>query len=160
MNVLKNRHVLVAALVAPLLALIAYFASDYFFSEAPQVAVEGQSYPLVEKPSCRWESGYCGLKNNEFELDLAVREVDGETLLLLESVFALEGVMLSVGREETEGAQPVPMRAADEEGRRWSLPLIVTAPGQDRIRLVAAADGSLYYGDVSTAFMLSGESGD
>jgi hypothetical protein len=157
MNVLKNRHVLVAALVAPLLALIAYFASDYFFGEAPQVAVEGQSYPLVEKPSCRWESGYCGLKNNEFELDLQVREVDGETLLLLESVFALEGVMLSVGREEAEGAQPVPMRAVDEEGRRWSLPLIVPAPGQDRIRLVAAADGSLYYGDVSTAFMLSGD---
>jgi hypothetical protein len=157
MNVLKNRHVLVAALVAPLLALIAYFASDYFFGEAPQVAVEGQSYPLVEKPSCRWESGYCGLKNNEFELDLQVREVDGETLLLLESVFALEGVMLSVGREEAEGAQPVPMRAVDEEGRRWSLPLIVPAPGEDRIRLVAAADGSLYYGDVSTAFMLSGD---
>jgi hypothetical protein len=157
MSVLKNKHVLVAALVAPLLALIAYFASDYFFGEAPQVAVEGQSYPLVEKPSCRWESGYCGLKNNEFELDLLVREVDGETLLLLESVFALEGVMLSVGREEAEGAQPVPMRAVDEEGRRWSLPLIVPAPGQDRIRLVAAADGSLYYGDVSTAFMLSGD---
>jgi hypothetical protein len=157
MSVLKNKHVLVAALVAPLLALIAYFASDYFFGEAPQVAVEGQSYPLVEKPSCRWESGYCGLKNNEFELDLLVREVDGETLLLLESVFALEGVMLSVGREEVEGAQPVPMRAVDEEGRRWSLPLIVPAPGQDRIRLVAAADGSLYYGDVSTAFMLSGD---
>jgi len=157
MSVLKNKHVLVAALVAPLLALIAYFASDYFFGEAPQVAVEGQSYPLVEKPSCRWESGYCGLKNNEFELDLLVREVDGETLLLLESVFALEGVMLSVGREEAEGAQPVPMRAVDEEGRRWSLPLFVPAPGQDRIRLVAAADGSLYYGDVSTAFMLSGD---
>jgi hypothetical protein len=49
------------------------------------------------------------------------------------------------------------MRAVDEEGRRWSLPLIVPAPGQDRIRLVAAADGSLYYGDVSTAFMLSGD---
>jgi hypothetical protein len=97
------------------------------------------------------------LKNNEFELDLLVREVDGETLLLLESVFALEGVMLSVGREEAEGAQPVPMRAVDEEGRRWSLPLIVPAPGQDRIRLVAAADGSMYYGDVSTAFMLSGD---
>ena len=157
MSVLRNRHVLVAALVAPVLALIAYFASDYFFGETPQVAVEGQSYPLVEKPSCRWESGYCGLKNNEFELDLLVREVDGETLLLLESVFALEGVMLSVGREEAEGAQPVPMRAVDEEGHRWSLRLIVPAPGQDRIRLVAAADGSMYYGDVSTAFMLSGD---
>ena len=160
MNVLRNRHVLVAALVAPVLALIAYFASDYFFGETPQVAVEGQSYPLVEKPSCRWESGYCGLKNNEFELDLQVREVDGETLLLLESVFALEGVMLSVGREEAEGAPPAPMQAADEEGRRWSLPLFVPAPGQDRIRLVAAADGSLYYGDVSTEFMRSAGSGD
>jgi len=160
MSVFRNRHVVVAALVAPILALIAYFASDFFFGETPQVAVEGQSYPLVEKPGCRWDSGYCGLKNNEFELDLVVREVDGETLLLLESVFALEGVMLSVGREEAGGAPPVPMRAADGEGRRWSLPLVVPQPGQARIRLVAAADGSLYYGDVSTAFMLAGGAGD
>jgi hypothetical protein len=160
MNIFKNRHVLVAALVAPVLALIAYFASDYFFGEAPQVAVEGQSYPLVEKPGCRWESGYCGLKNNEFELDLLIREVDGETLLLLESAFALQGVMLSVGREGVEGAPPVPMQAADDEGRRWTLPLTVAEPGLDRIRLVAAADGSLYYGDASTAFMRSGASRD
>ena len=32
-------------------------------------------------------------------------------------------------------------------------PLIVPEPGRDRIRLVAAADGSFYYGDVSTEFM-------
>ena len=160
MSVFRNKHVLVAALVAPVLALIAYFASDYFFGETPHVAVQGQSYPLVEKPGCRWESGYCGLKNNEFELDMRVREVDGESLLLLESDFALEGVMLSVGREDNGGAPPAPMQAADGEGRRWSLPLHVPEPGQDRIRLVAAADGSLYYGDVSTAFMLAGQAGD
>ena len=160
MSLFRNRHILVAALVAPVLALIAYFAIDFFFGETPHVAVEGQSYPLVEKPGCRWDSGYCGLKNNDFELDLVVRKVDGDTLLLLESAFALEGVMLSVGRDEAGGAPPSPMQSADEEGHRWSHPLIVTQPGEDRIRLVAAADGSLYYGDVSTAFMLAGQSDD
>lgn len=160
MSVFRNRHVVVAALVAPVLALIAYFAIDFFFGETPHVAVEGRSYPLAEKPGCRWESGYCGLKNNEFELDMRVREVDGETLLLLESAFALEGVMLSVARDEAEGPPPVPMQAADEEGHRWTLPLHVPEPGLDRIRLVAAADGSLYFGDAATVFMRTGPSED
>ena len=44
--------------------------------------------------------------------------------------------------------------------RSWSLPLIVPEPGRDRIRLVAAADGSLYFGDVSTEVMRSTGSDD
>ena len=77
MSVLRNKHVLVSALVAPLLALMAYFAIDHFMGETPHAAVEGRSYPLVEKPGCRWESGSCGLKNNEFELDMVYERLGG-----------------------------------------------------------------------------------
>jgi hypothetical protein len=155
MSVFRNRHVVVAALVAPVLALIAYFAIDFFFGETPHAAVEGQSYPLAETPGCRWASGACGLKNNEFELTLSFRTVGGETLLLLESAHALDGVMLSVARDEAELAPPRPMAPAADDGRRWTLDVVVPEPGRDRLRLAASAGGTLYFGDASTAFVQS-----
>ena len=82
MNVLKNKHVLVAALVAPLLALMAWFAIDLMTGEEPHAAIEGQSYALVELPNCRYDSGRCGLKNNEFRLDISYRRISGDRLAL------------------------------------------------------------------------------
>ncbi|MEE4216355.1 MAG: hypothetical protein V2I48_02000 [Xanthomonadales bacterium] len=156
MNILKNRHVLVASLVAPVLAILAYFAMDYLFSDPPQAAVEGQSYPLVEKPNCRYDSGYCGLKNNDFELEMSYSRLGGERLLLkLESVFPLEGVMAAVVQSETEEPLPLPMKAETGDGRAWRMELMVSEPETDRIRVVASAGGALYFGDVSTRFTLA-----
>ena len=153
MNVLKNRHVVVAALVAPVLALLAYFAMDYMFGEAPHAAVEGQSYPLVEKPNCRYDSGYCGLKNNEFELEISYQRLGGDRLALsLESTFPLDGVMAAVVISETDDKAPVPMKAASADGKEWSIEVVVTEPETDRIRLAASAGGSVYFGEVSTRF--------
>ena len=68
MSFFKNRHVVVATLMAPLLGLGAYFGMGFIFGERPQPAETGQSYKLVEKPNCRYASGLCGLKNVDFEL--------------------------------------------------------------------------------------------
>ena len=156
MSILRNKHVLVAALVAPVLALIAYFAMDYMFGEAPHAAVEGRSYPLVEEPGCRWESGRCGLKNNEFELDLGFERLGGDSLRLdLDSAFPLDGVMVAVAMSETDDRPPVPMNAGDKDGLRWSLEIRLPQPETDRIRLAAKAGGSVYFGDVSAKFTLA-----
>ena len=161
MSMFRNRHVLVAALVAPVLALIAYFAMDYMFGETPHAAVEGQSYALVEKPNCRWESGTCGLKNNEFEFELTYRRLQGDRLKLdLESVHPLTGVLLAVVQNENDETAPVPMQAANGEGRNWTLEATITEPGTQRLRLAASAGGSVYYGDASTAFTLADRTGD
>ena len=161
MNFFKHRHVVVAALVAPVLALIAYFGMDYIFSEAPQAAQEGQSYPLVEKPNCRYDSGFCGLKNNEFELDLSYRRLGVSRLVLnLESVFPLEGVLLAVVRNENDDQPPVPMNAAGTDGTQWTMEIMVSDPQTQRLRLVASAGGALYYGDVSTRFTMAEQGSD
>ena len=161
MSILRNKHVLIAALIAPVLALIAYFAIDHMFGETPHVAVEGQSYPLAEEPGCRWESGRCGLKNNDFELDLEFERLAGDRLRLdLESVFPLDGVMLAVAMSETDEKPPVAMKAAGADGLRWSLEIRLPQPETDRIRLVASTGGTVYYGDVSAKFTLAGETAD
>lgn len=161
MNILKNKHVLVASLVAPILAILAYFAMDYLFSDPPQAAVEGQSYPLVEKPNCRYDSGFCGLKNNDFELEMSYSRLGGNRLLLsLKSEFPLEGVMAAVVKSETQESPPLPMKAEAGDGLAWSMELMVSDPETDRIRVVASAGGSLYFGDVSTRFTLADQAPD
>ena len=73
MSTFKNKHLVVAMLVAPILAILAWYAIDVLVGEKPRPAEEGQSYPLAEKPNCRYGSGACGLKNADFELQLSTR---------------------------------------------------------------------------------------
>jgi hypothetical protein len=62
MAVWSNKHVVIAALMAPVLALIANFRIGAMLGEDPQPAEAGQSYPLLEKPNCRYASGASGSK--------------------------------------------------------------------------------------------------
>lgn len=153
MSLLKNKHLLTAAIVTPVLALIGYFGLDLFIGEAPQVAEEGQSYSLVEKPDCRWDSGHCGLKNGDFELTLSTEPLAGGQLLLkLESVFPLEGVMAAVIEREDEEKQPSGMYRMSDDGLSWSMSMPRPDPERDRLLLVASARGSLYFGDAALKF--------
>jgi hypothetical protein len=149
--VFTNKHVVIAMIVAPLLAVMAWFATGQFAGETPQAARPGQSYPLVEKSNCRYPSGACDVENEEFRLRLKAAVVGGSELLLTAS-HPLDGVVLGVALPDEE-TQPAAMRAADGQGLEWRLELgAAPVPGQ-RIRLVAMADGSSYFANVSTAFL-------
>ena len=157
-SVLKNKHVVVAMLVAPVLAVLAWYALDALVGEQPSPAVEGASYPLVEMPKCRYDSGRCSLGNCDFELNLAVAAMDSERLTLtMTSVFPLQGVMIALVEAEDEGAPPTAMRPTSGDGLNWTVDIDRPDPERQRLRLVASAAGSLYYGDVSTAFTTADE---
>jgi hypothetical protein len=154
MKALKNTHLMLAALIAPILALIAYFAVDYVIGEKPRPAEAGNSYPLVEKPDCRYSSGHCGLKNGDFELTVTFSEQDaGRVRFRLESVHELDGVLLAVIPRGEQAPPPVAMRADGDSGRQWLLEADVPYPGEDRLRVAASARQSVYFGEASTAFM-------
>lgn len=150
----SNKHVIIAMLIAPVLALIAYFGIGAMLGEDPQPAEAGQSYPLAEKPNCRYASGACGLKNAEFELTLTHDQLAGSrSLLKLKSVHPLEGVMLAVAVGDGKEQAPVPMRPTEVDGRSWSLEIDHPDTELNRLRLVASAGGVYYFGDVATKFM-------
>ena len=159
MKILKNKHVLTATLIAPVLAVLAYLAVNALVGETPHAAEEGKSYQLVEKPNCRYNSGSCGLKNGDFELKLSTEELNDDRIrLLLESVVPLEGVKVALVEDETEEKQPVDMRPEGAEGLLWSLILPRPDPERNRLLLVASANRSLYFGDAATKFTLRKES--
>jgi hypothetical protein len=155
MSLFKNKHMLVAGLIAPLMAVGAYYAVDLWVGEKPHAAEQGRSYPLVEMPNCRYDSGACGLKNNDFRLDIVANWLSDTRLSLqLTSAFPLEGVKLAMVTADTGETPPVEMQPASDDGLGWILEVDSRDPERDRLRLVAASTGSLYFGDASMKFTL------
>ena len=154
--VFTNKHVIIAMIVAPVLAILAWVAAGQFAGETPQPPVAGASYPLVEKSNCRYATGACDLENEDFRLTLTQTVSGSVTELVVRSAFPLDGVVLGVGSPQDE-AEPTAMRAIDGQGLEWHLVLgTPPAPGE-RIRLVAIAGGSSYFADASTTFLQPGE---
>ena len=153
MSFWKNKHVLIATLTAPVLALVSYYGIGALFGEKPQPAEAGQSYQLVEKPNCRYSSGLCGLKNVDFELTLSFEPLGNDRLLLkLISETPLDGVKLALVENATDEDKPRDMLATADDGLNWSLDIKLPVPERDRLHLVASSMQTLYFGDVATKF--------
>lgn len=147
-----NKHVIVAMLLAPLLAILAWFGVGYLTAEKPHVAQPGASYPLVEKSNCRYDSGVCDLQNEDFALVLSLSREAGRPVLTVNASHPLDAVLLAVAEHE-DGVRPEPMRESSGDGREWELALD-EVPGPDqRIRLVASAADTRYFAESGTAFL-------
>lgn len=154
----KHRHTAVAALVAPLLAILAYYAVDSIVGEKPHAAREGESYPLVERPGCRYAGGDCSLWNGDFEIEVSLTPTGVERMLLtVSSSFPLEGIRVAVARPDAMETEPAAMQQAGADGLRWSLDVDAPDAGRDRLRLVASSGGTLYFGEISTTFIAPAE---
>lgn len=149
----KNKHIIAALIITPLLAITAYFAVDQLVSENPHKALPGASYPLAEKPNCRYESGKCSLKNGDVEIDLHTRNLqDGRMELSLISAIPLEMARISLVDDPQLAGQPSDMSPVTEDRRQW-LAIIQQPTGADsRIRMALSTGGVFYYGDTATTF--------
>ena len=151
-----NKHVIIALIVGPILAILAWLAVGQIAGEKAAVAVSGQSYPLVEKSDCRYESGHCKMENEDFKLLLKVEQRGLDSLLVLTSKHALEGVMISVAAPDHD-VQPRAMRSGNAEALEWTLILDDVPAPAERIHLVASSGGTQYFGDAGTLFIKRAE---
>ena len=149
----KNKHILVATVIAPILAIIAWFATDIFIGETPIEPQAGKYYKLVEKPNCRWESGVCGLKNNDLELEISLEEqlYDNLASISLEANVSLEGVRIGLF-EGDEEIQSKSMSLEKDTSTKWKAVLAWKYTPSSRIRVAVQYQGAIFYGDVSTQF--------
>ncbi|MEH0690820.1 hypothetical protein H4F17_17440 [Vibrio cholerae] len=150
----KNKHFIIALLIAPILSIIAYFGTDLAVSEKPHAAKEGQAYKLVSKSNCRYTSGLCDMENGEFKIKFRSEKLTEETLeLSMSSLHPLQGVKLSLVNDIDTTKTPVDMQRADSEGKQWYITLPSPASQESWLRVAAQSDGTLYYGDTQTAFV-------
>lgn len=147
-----NKHIIIALLVTPVLAILAWFAVGAFVGEEPKQAAPGQSYPLVERSNCRYDSGQCDLRNEDMRLSITFESTLSGPNLRLSSSHALDYALLGVAAEGKDG-KPVNLRKQDSEGLQWVLSLDQLPSRDQRLLVVVNAGGSNWFADTSTAFL-------
>lgn len=151
MDTLKSRHVIVALLVAPLLAVGAWFAVGYWVAGdamTPLPAEQGSAYPLLERSGCRYAGGRCVLSNGD--LDIAVT-LQGTRLYFAPSV---EVDVLVAGLILLTESVPIKGTWRDEQ-QAWEVVLPAVPTASDRLRVIVSRNDSEFYGEASMAFTAS-----
>jgi len=149
----KNKHVVVAMLVAPLLAITAWFAVDFFIGERPHIAKAGGEYTLIAKSNCRYASGQCDLENAEFKLTLRPVETSAIAVSMrLDSVFMLQSA--TIGLVENGSARvPVAMVADNESAKAWQGKIQTPHSESSILRVAVTARGSTYFAEIPVIFL-------
>jgi len=153
----KNWHVIIAMIVAPILAVLAWFAVDYFVAERPHAAKEGAAYTLIAKSNCRYDSGQCDLENSDFKLSIRPTSVTPANIQLeMTSAFPLQSAMLGLVNDGTP-ASPSVMSATTEERLHWTTRMAAPTGENSFIRVAVTAEGSTWHADVPTVFLYPAE---
>lgn len=148
-----NKHVISAMIVAPILAIISYFAVDYYVSEVPHKAQQGELYKMLVKPNCRWESGQCDLVNGDFKVLITLeRQIDGKIQFFIASQMALEEVNFALVKQR--GGDSLPTSATWVEGNRmlWKT-MAVEVNKSDYLQFVISVNGATFYTEVPAIFI-------
>lgn len=149
----KNKHVIVAVIVAPILAILSYLGVDQLVSEKPHAAMQDASYPLAAKSGCRYASGECRLENGEVKITLKPGIATGAgTSIELVSSLPIDGARVAVvnGSEESE---PVSFVAEDKDQRIWSVDISRAASETSLLRLVVSSGDSVFFAEVESVFL-------
>lgn len=158
MSVLTNKHVIIAMLVAPVLAVITYLAVDYKVSEKPHAAVQGSAYALVAKSNCRYASGRCTFINGDINIEIRTQhEANGFVNYSLKTDLPLDGLKLGF----TQAGDPLlfpQVIPIDESLTQWQLGFDASKAQDSSLQLVVKIDDVLYYGETTTIFS-RGEAG-
>ena len=161
----KNKHVILAMFVAPLLSIIAYFAVDYVVSEKPHSAEDGNSYRLVGDSNCRYKSGRCTLRNGDVEIVLqAKRASEGkreqesdnksekQLELYLSSELPVQNAVISYVEEAFE-SEPVKLQASESQGNVLQARLGMMSPEKSHLRLALEIHNTIYYAETTAVFI-------
>jgi len=150
MNILKNKHLILAMFVAPVLAIIAYFSVDYVVSEKPQAAQPGSSYKLAAKSNCRYKSGTCTLKNGDVEMHINAQHIGEQQIrLTLQTELPLQQAVLSY---VIAGSESVPQQLSADDGD-WVIDLSLAAPDKTVLRIAFNIAGIMYYAETVAVFV-------
>lgn len=171
LQLLKNKHMILAMFVAPILAIVAYFGTGMLVSKPPQTIQQGQTYPLVSKSNCRYESGVCTLKNADIEIHFRAQQLEsGKLLLKAESNLPLDGVHVSISSQAID-SPPNNMETTKDNKLQWQAVVPINVKNttsnlttqaekaepqsQDPsivMRVALQAHGATFFAETSTAF--------
>ena len=153
MGFFKNKHVILAMFIAPVLAIIAYFAVDHIVSEKPQQIQQGTTYKLAARPNCRYPSGRCTLHNGDIEVDVRLERVsDAAIKLILLSNTPVEHALASFVTAASEPQPKTLYRSVTEEGA-WNAEFKLADVENSTLRLAVEISDSMFYAETPAVFV-------
>ena len=149
----KNKHVVVALIVAPILSILAWFAVGQIAGEKPQPAEAGNTYKLVARSNCRYASGSCNLHNADFELTIEPGMVTASSVALtMTASHALQSAALGL-IEPGLASQPSPMTQTADDGTQWQGLLPRPASAAALVRVAVKAQDATWFAEVPVVFL-------
>ena len=152
MSFLKNKHVITAMMVAPLLAVASYFMVDLVVQEPALEPVAGQAYHLIAKSNCRFSSGHCDLENGTFKSTIRVEKHNGTQIFHLRSLNSLQAA--SVGFVDKNGIEVGPLALTQDKSNQQNWAVIFESPANKntQLRLALTAGDAYYYAETMMEF--------
>lgn len=148
-QLLKNRHVKVALLAAPVLSILSFVAVDRLVSEKPAAAVRGRSYPLAPQSNCRHAGGSCTLENGDVKVRVRARRLNpDEVELSVSSELPISNALVSVGSEESF-SRPAPLAGRSKLTARLQL----SEPEREHLRWAVTIRGAIYFSETPAVFV-------
>jgi len=96
----KNKHVIVAMIVAPILAILSWYATGFIVDEKEHVMKDGAVYTLVVRPNCRWASGKCTLSNSDLKIDITGKYTTHTLELNIKSPIPLSEIKIAYDKND------------------------------------------------------------
>ena len=148
----RNKHLILAMLIAPVLAIIAWFSVDYFVAERPHAVKPGAAYELIAKPNCRRASDRCDLANEDVEVSIAVPSyTDDGFSVELTSTIAADRVAVGVA-----DGDPTVLTRTGGDNKRWSGRVEGNVGADSRLRVAVLINEATFYAEIPVTFFFSG----
>ena len=96
----KNKHVIVAMIVAPILAILSWYATGFIVDEKEHAMKDGAIYTLVVRPNCRWASGKCTLSNSDLQIDITGKYTSHTLELDIKSPVPLSEIKIAYDKKD------------------------------------------------------------
>lgn len=96
----KNKHLIVAMIVTPILAIMAWFATGMLVDEKPHTIQKGGIYTFNVRSNCRWESGNCTLLNEDVRIDITGKYTGYTLELAMKSSVPLSDIKIAYDKKD------------------------------------------------------------
>ncbi|MDC7242478.1 MAG: hypothetical protein PQJ44_00475 [Sphaerochaetaceae bacterium] len=143
----KNKHVIAAVIIAPILAIIAWFATGMLVDEKPHKMQEGSIYTLNVKSNCRWPSGKCTLENEDITIDITGNYTSYTLELAMKSSVMFSDVKIAYDKKNKPQAM-----AYDKSKELW-LGILDLKNKSNFINIVYIIDSTVFYAQIPTTFL-------
>ena len=143
----KNKHVVVALIVAPILAILSWYATGFIVDEKEHAMKDGAIYTLVVRPNCRWTSGKCTLSNSDLQIDITGKYTSHTLELDIKSPVQLSEIKIAYDKND----KPQPM-AYDSKNDVWQGILDLKYKTQF-INAVFVINNTVLYAQFPTTFL-------